>query len=139
MVKGRPTPVFELNSLQDKPVDYPADFQNKVVVISFWADWCPICKKEMRDFEVLYQKYKKRGLSVVAINIAQDQATAEAFIEDLGLTYSVVLDIDGKVARNYGIYSLPAVVVVDRDGNLDTRVLGETGIDTFDSIVTSLL
>lgn len=139
MEKGRPTPAFELKSLQGKSVNYPEDFQNQVVLISFWADWCPICKKEMKDFEILHRKYKKRGLSVVAVNIAQDQQTAKRFIHDLDLSYSIALDVDGKVSRDYAIYSLPAALIIDRDGNLNTRVLGETGIDTFEQIVASLL
>lgn len=139
LVKGKPTPSFELNTLQGEAVHYPRDFHGQVVLISFWADWCPVCKKEMRDFEMLYQKYGKRGLGVVAVNIAQDQETAKRFIEDLGLSYSIALDVDGRVSRDYAIYSLPAALIIDRDGNLNTRVLGETGIDTFEQIVSSLL
>ncbi len=139
LVKGQPTPSFSLKNLQLQTVHFPDDFNNKVVLISFWADWCPSCKKELRDFETIYQKYREQGLAVLALNIDQDEQTAMAFIEGLNISYEVLLDDKGDVARNYAITSLPSALIVDRDGKLHTRLLGETPVAVFEQIVTSLL
>jgi cytochrome c biogenesis protein CcmG, thiol:disulfide interchange protein DsbE len=139
LAKGQPTPDFNLENLQRQNVNFPGDFSNKVVLISFWADWCPSCKKELRDFETIYQKYHEQGLVVLALNIEQDEQTAEAFISDLNLSYDVLLDAKGDVAKRYATKSLPATLVLDREGNLHTRLLGETPADVFEEIITSLL
>lgn len=138
-VNTRFPPAFSLYTLDDKPVNFPQQYHNQVVLISFWADWCPLCKKEMHDFEGLYQKYKDRGLSVLAINIAQDKATAQAFISDLDLSYDVLLDTDGETANEYKISSLPSALIINRQGRIQTRILGETALETFEQIITSLL
>jgi cytochrome c biogenesis protein CcmG, thiol:disulfide interchange protein DsbE len=139
LVKGKPAPPFSLKNLQQQSVNFPNDFNNKVVLISFWADWCPSCKKELRDFETIYQKYRGQGLAVLALNIDQDKQTAMAFIEGLNLTYEVLLDNKGDVANNYATTILPSALIVDRDGNLHTRLLGETPAEVFEQIITSLL
>jgi cytochrome c biogenesis protein CcmG, thiol:disulfide interchange protein DsbE len=139
LVKGQPTPGFNLENLQQQTINFPDDFTNKVVLISFWADWCPSCKKELRDFEAIYQKYHEQGLDVLALNIDQDEPTAVAFISDLNLSYDVLLDDKGDVAKRYATKSLPSALIVDRGGNLHTRLLGETPVEVFEEIITSLL
>lgn len=139
LVKGQPTPEFSLQNLQGHSVHFPGQFEHQVILISFWADWCPSCKKEMRDFETLFQQYKKQGLSVLAINVAQDKDTAMAFIDDLNLSYQVLLDTNGDVAKAYSISSLPSALIIDRRGNLHTRILGETPAEVFKQILSSLL
>jgi cytochrome c biogenesis protein CcmG, thiol:disulfide interchange protein DsbE len=139
MLKGQPTPSFSLKNLQQQVINFPDDFNNKVVLISFWADWCPSCKKELRDFEVIYKKYQGQGVAVLALNIDQDKQTAMAFIADLNLSYEVLLDNKGDVAKHYATTSLPSALIVDRDGNLHTRLLGETPAEVFEKIITSLL
>jgi cytochrome c biogenesis protein CcmG, thiol:disulfide interchange protein DsbE len=139
LVKGQPTPDFNLENLQRQTVNFPGDFSNKVVLISFWADWCPSCKKELRDFEAIYRKYQEQGLVVLALNIEQDEQTAAAFISDLNLSYDVLLDDKGDVAKRYATKSLPATLVLDREGNLHTRLLGATPAEVFEEIITSLL
>jgi cytochrome c biogenesis protein CcmG, thiol:disulfide interchange protein DsbE len=139
LVKGQPTPSFSLKSLQQQNVNFPDDFNNKVVLISFWADWCSSCKKELRDFEVIYQKYRGQGLEVLALNIDQDKQTAMAFIDELNLSYEILLDDGGDVARRYATTSLPSALIVDREGKLHTRLLGEAPAQVFEQIITSLL
>lgn len=139
IVKGQPTPSFSLKNLQQQEINFPTDFANQVVLISFWADWCPSCKKELRDFEPIYQAYKEQGLSVMAINIEQDEQTAMAFIAELNLSYEILLDKKGDVAKRYAITSLPAALIIDSSGNLHTRLLGETPVAVFEEIISSLL
>jgi cytochrome c biogenesis protein CcmG, thiol:disulfide interchange protein DsbE len=139
LVKGKPAPSFNLKNLQQRSVNFPDEFSGKVVLISFWADWCPSCKKELRDFEELYQKHRGQGLAVLALNIDQDKKTAMSFIADLNLSYEILLDDKGDVAKRYATTSLPSALIVDKAGNLHTRMLGETPSEVFEQIITSLL
>ena len=93
----------------------------------------------MRDVEPIYRTYKDRGLRVLAINVRQDRETAASFIEHLGISYKVLLDEDGAVARTYGVIALPTTFFLDREGRLTTRILGESTPELFERIVNDLL
>jgi peroxiredoxin len=136
---GQAAPGFELKRLGGGTLAFPADLDGRVVAVRFWADWCPFCEEEMRDIEPLYRRYRDRGLVVLAVNVRQDPETAARFIERLGLSYQVVLDREGAVARRYGVIGLPTTFFVDREGRLVTRILGESTPDVFERIVRDLL
>ncbi len=138
-VKGQPTPAFSLQNLQDSTIHFPEQFKQQVVLISFWADWCPSCKSEMRDFEAMFQKYEQRGLAVVAINMNKERDRAIAFIDDLSLTYEVLLDARGEVAKAYAVSTIPSAFIINRDGDLHTRILGEVAPEIFEQILNTLL
>jgi len=137
--KGQTTPVFELPKMQNGSLRYPQDLEGKVIAIRFWADWCPFCKTEMRNIEPVYLKYKDQGLVILAINVRQDQKTVQAFIKDLYISYDVLLDESGEVARSYGASGLPISFFIARDGTLQTRILGESTPEVFESIIQELL
>lgn len=139
LVQGEPPPAFELPSLHGRSVALPADLQDQVVVVRFWADWCPFCESEMRAIEPIYRDYKDRGLSLLAVNVRQDAKTAAAFVEPLGITYEVLLDQDGAVARAYGVSGLPTTFFLDRQGRLATRILGESTPEVFEQVLQGLL
>ncbi len=123
--KGRAPPSFTLRQLDAQPLRFPADVGDAVVALRFWADWCPFCASEMRALEPVYHQYQSRGLRILAINVRQDRATAQAFIDKLGVSYDVLLDETGEVARGYGVAGLPTTVFIDRQGRLNTPILGE--------------
>lgn len=137
--KGQALPGFALEQLAGGPLHFPNDLQGKVVAIRFWADWCPFCKTEMRDIEPIYQQYRDRGLVILAVNVRQDRATAERFIRKLAISYDVLLDSDGAVARNYGVSGLPTTFITDRSGRLHTRIIGESTPELFERIIRELL
>ncbi len=138
-VKGQPTPAFSLQNLQDSTIHFPEQFKQQVVLISFWADWCPSCKSEMRDFEAMFQKYEQRGLTVVAISMNKERDRAIAFIDDLSLSYDVLLDARGEVAKAYAVSTIPSAFIINRDGDLHTRILGEVAPEIFEQILNTLL
>lgn len=137
--KGKPTPRFELTKLNGGSVHFPEDTLGKVITLCFWADWCPYCKTELRDIEPIYQKYKNKGLIILAINLRQDNEKAAAFLSDIKISYDVLLDKAGKVADDYGVSGLPITFVIDRKGNLHTQILGESSPEVFESIIKELL
>jgi peroxiredoxin len=136
---GEPAPGFELPRLDGAPFAFPAEIRGQVTAVRFWADWCPFCESEMRDIEPVYRAYRDRGLTVLAVNVRQDRETAARFVEGLGVSYEVLLDEQGDVARAYGVIGLPTTFFVDREGRLATRILGESTPEVFERIVGELL
>jgi thiol-disulfide isomerase/thioredoxin len=139
LTQGQALPGFSLEQLQEGSMSFPQDLQGKVVAIRFWADWCPFCKTEMRDIEPIYQQYRERGLVILAVNVRQDRATAARFIRRLDISYPVLLDVDGAVARRYGVKGLPTTFIADRAGKLHTKILGESTPELFEQILRELL
>ncbi|MBL3527574.1 MAG: TlpA family protein disulfide reductase [gamma proteobacterium endosymbiont of Lamellibrachia anaximandri] len=139
LIKGQPMPGFLLDRLESGSLDFPNALRGKVVAIRFWADWCPFCESEMKNIEPVYRLHQERGLVILAINVRQGRKTAAAFIRKLNISYDVLLDRDGDVARRYGVIALPTTFIVDRQGNLHTRILGESTPELFHKIVEELL
>mgnify|MGYP001286473734 FL=1 len=102
-----------------------ADLKGKVVFLNLWATWCPPCKEEMPAMERLWQRYKDRGLVVIALSMDASGATAvKPFIEEAKYTYRVGLDPKMEIAQLYGARSLPSTFIIDRSGALRAIALG---------------
>lgn len=136
---GEPAPAFSLMHLNGTAVHVPSDLRGQVTAIRFWADWCPYCKDEMKDIEPVYRKYRKRGLRVLAVNVMQPAETARAFVDKLGVSYEVLLDINGDVTRRYGVLGLPTTFFIDQDGVIRAKIHGESTAEVFERTVTELL
>lgn len=95
-----------------------ADLRGKVVLLNFWATWCPPCKAEMPDLQSLYEEYgEAQGFVVLGVDLQEDDATVGAFVEQYGLTFPVVLDLTGTVTQDlYHVRPLPTSMIVDREG-----------------------
>ena len=120
-----PAPDFTLSTPSGASLSL-AELRGKVVLLNFWATWCVPCRKEMPAIEALYQRYKERGLEVVAISLDKVAAApVEAFVKEMGVTYRVGLDPSWATARAYGVRGLPATFLLDRAGNVVLRELGE--------------
>jgi peroxiredoxin len=139
LIKGQQPPAFQLQDLNGELANFPQDYKGKVVVIRFWADWCPFCESEMQSIEPVYQAYRSKGLVILALNVRQDRDTATAFIEKLNISYPALLDSEGEVAREYGVIGLPTTFVIDREGRLHTRIIGESTAELFAQIVDELI
>lgn len=136
-LNGMPAPPFQLATLGGERAGLPRP--GEVVVVRFWADWCPFCASEMRALGPVYERLRPRGLTLLAVNVRQDPATARAFIDKLGVDYQTLLDEDGAVARRYGVRGLPTTFLIGRDGRLLGRILGESSAAAFEAMVTPLL
>jgi thiol-disulfide isomerase/thioredoxin len=120
--KRKPVFEFSLPDLNGRSVNLK-DFRGKVVFVNFWATWCLPCRTEMPAMERLYQEYNGKGLAMLAVNFRESRKEARAFVEELKLTFPVLLD-DGTVSALYGVFALPATYLVDRQGRGAARVLG---------------
>jgi len=100
------------------------DLLGKVVFLNFWATWCVPCKAEMPAMERLAQTLADAPFVIVAVNMQEPPERVKAFVEELGLTFPVVLDPTGKISRAYATTVLPTTYVIDRNGYVVRRALG---------------
>jgi len=92
------------------------DLRGRVVVVNFWASWCLECRPEMPGLERLHREFASRGLAIIGINAREDRQAAGRYATELGLTFPVVLDQDGKNNNLYGVIGIPTTFVIARDG-----------------------
>ncbi len=123
-----PAPDFALDGPDGHALSLKG-LRGKVVFLNFWATWCVPCRQEMPAMERLYQSYRARGLAVVAVNYKESPAEVKAFMEELHLTFPAVLDRRGAVATSFAVRSLPVTYLVDRDGKVLWKALGNRGWD----------
>jgi len=107
---------FTLSDLQGKTWNLK-DQRGKVVLLNFWATWCPPCRKEMPDLEALYSRFKDKGFVVLAIS-DEEAAKVRPFLAERNITYPVLLDPGRKVHEQLEIEGIPKSFVYDRDGKL---------------------
>jgi peroxiredoxin len=102
-----------------------SDSKGKVVFLNFWATWCPPCREEMPAMERLYQRYKDKGLVVLALSIDVEGAPVVIpFVKEHNFSFPVGLDPKMTVADKYGVRALPSTFLVDRKGNLAAMAIG---------------
>jgi peroxiredoxin len=99
--------------------------KGKVVLLRFWADWCPYCRYEMPVIDKYYRKLNKEGFLVLAVNVKQSAEVALAFTAQLDITFPILVDPDGKMARRYGVYAIPTNFLIDREGVIREILIGE--------------
>lgn len=136
---GTPAPAFTLERLDGASVRFPEQYQGQVVVLRFWADWCPYCYSEMQALEPVYRQHRDQGLVILAINVMQPPETVQKFVEKLGVSYETLLDRQGEVMRRYQVMGLPMTYLIDRKGIIRARIIGESTPEVFAQAISSLL
>ena len=117
--KTIPAPDFTLQDLQGKTFKLSGRL-GKPVVIFFGTTWCPSCRAEIPAYSAIYEKYAKRGLEVVYIDISEPPDKVARFTKSYSFPYLVLLDRDGSVATDYNIVGVPTLVLIDKEGNIIT-------------------
>ncbi len=122
---GHPAPDFTLPVLTGKAVRL-SDFRGgKAVFINFWATWCAPCRLEMPTMEKAYQKYKGKGLEILAVSVdAGSKSGVKNFMDELGLTFPALLDPKMEVLGLYRFSAIPASILIDAQGIIRFRELG---------------
>jgi peroxiredoxin len=105
---GQPMPDFTLPDASGQLVKFSdVSRQNKVVLINFWASWCTPCRMEMPEFEQLYAAKKGEGFALLAINVDKEREKADAYLKSKPVSFPVLIDKDGAVAKQFGLEALP--------------------------------
>ncbi|MDR1869382.1 MAG: TlpA family protein disulfide reductase [Treponema sp.] len=101
-----------------------SSYKGKVVILNFWATWCPPCRAEMPSMETMYQHFNKQDLVMLAVDVGEDALIVKRFIHNGGYTFPVLLDSDKKVSSVYGINAIPTTYIIDREGMIVGRIIG---------------
>lgn len=122
---GTVAPDFTLPSYEGDSVSL-SHLRGKVVIINFWATWCPPCRTEKPRMEKLYQHFAERGdLEILAVNVEEDAQRALAtYFQQHSFTFPVLLDSAARVQELYRVYRFPESFIVDRNGIVVDHVIG---------------
>ena len=101
-----------------------SSYKGKVVILNFWATWCPPCRIEMPSMETLYRRFSAQGLEILAVDLGEDASLVRQFIRNAGYTFPVMFDSDNRVSSVYGIEAIPTTYIIDREGKIVGRVIG---------------
>lgn len=121
---GSRAPEFVLRDMDGKYVSITA-LRGKLVVLNFWATWCPPCRKELPGLDRLYGDYLGQGLVVVAVSTDSTERGIRKFLAENPFRLRVVHDRDGKISQLYGVFSLPTTFIIDRRGIVISHIIGE--------------
>ena len=121
----RPAPDFSLPDMDGK-IHKLSDYRGKVVLLNFWATWCPPCRREMPSMENLHQELKDKPFQVLACDQEEDGDTVFAFTGQLdpAPTFPLLLDSKSAVSKSFDVRGLPTTFLVDKMGNIAYRAVG---------------
>jgi peroxiredoxin len=130
---GARAPGFELVSMDGDSMSLE-QYEGQVVLLNFWATWCPPCVHEMPSMETLYQDLRAQGFVVLGVSLDVDPGEPDAqgrsqgivreYVERLGVTFPILLDPEGSVESVYNVSGLPTTYVIGRDGRIEGRIVG---------------
>jgi peroxiredoxin len=109
-----------------------SDLRGKVVLVNFWATWCPPCRKELPSMERLWRQFKDEGLVVLGVNVGETGDEVFAFSKGLEtpLTFPLLLDEDSAVAQSWPVKGLPTTFLIDKQGRMAFGVIGGREFDS---------
>jgi len=132
-------PAWKLKDLQGRDVS-SAEFKGKVVVLDFWATWCPPCRMEIPGYIALQKKYADKGLVIIGVSVDTEGAQVVApFAKARGINYRMLLYNDDVVAAFGGLAVFPTTFLIDREGNIRDRQLGFIEETDYEKRVAELL
>jgi peroxiredoxin len=126
---GYPAPDFALPDLEGRTHRLSA-YRGKVVFLNLWTTWCPPCRMEMPAMERLHRRLSGRDFVMLAVSADEGGKDAVApFVAELGLTFAVLLDPDGRLSPRYGVTGYPETFLIDRDGQVVNHTIGPADWD----------
>lgn len=110
----------------DQETVHLSDYKGKVILLNFWATWCPPCIKEMPSMQRLREHFQDQPFEIIAINAGESATTVSSFLLELEteLTFPILLDLQSRSFGEFGIRGLPMTLVINKQGQLENRVLG---------------
>lgn len=134
---GKEAPEFSLADINGKEVSL-SQFKGQVIILDFFATWCPPCRKEVPDFIELQKAYGDKGFTMVGVALVNAD-DARGFAAKENINYTVLVD-NGKVSEMYGpIRSIPTTFIIDKSGNIAKMYIGFRTKETFENDIKELL
>lgn len=137
--KNAPAPEWSLRDLSGSTLS-SQDLEGKVVVLDFWATWCPPCRVEIPGYIELQNKYKEDGLVIVGVSFDQGgPRVVKRFADQFGINYPIVMGNDKISAAFGGIEAIPTTFIIDRQGRIAFSKVGAMETDQFEEHIQSVL
>lgn len=118
---GDMAPDFTLPDLSGMEQHLP---KGKVVLLNFWATWCPPCRKEIPSMVDLDNEMRDKGLAIVAASVDKDSNQLTGFVREYSVPFEVLHDADASVSRRYGVFRYPETFLIDRSGKVRYHLIG---------------
>ncbi|NJD39740.1 MAG: TlpA family protein disulfide reductase [Geobacter sp.] len=121
--RGQPAPAFKLFAINGQPLSNEG-LKGSVVIIDFWATWCPPCRESLPFFNELHRKYSKQGLQIIGMNVDEGpERELKNFVAEKGLLYAIAM-APRKLQDEFGVRALPVLYILDRNGVVREQVVG---------------
>jgi cytochrome c-type biogenesis protein CcmF len=134
----QPAPDFTLDLLDGSTLTL-SDLRGQVVVVNFWATWCPPCKTEMPDLQAVWEEYQAEGVVLVGVAFDDEAAAVRESADRYGVTYALGLEAEGSISTAYGVTGVPETFVVDADGEVAHVYIGPVTADELREALDGLL
>lgn len=122
-VKGQLAPQFHVKD-RNGQMHSLNDFRGKVVLVNFWATWCPPCIEEMPSMDNLQKKLDEEKFAVIAISVDDSWDPVDAYIKSSNLDLNIYSDFEGKVAKLYGTHKVPETYILSKEGTVVRKIMG---------------
>ena len=113
--------------------------RGKLLVVNFWASWCPPCREEQPELNKVAAAYRGRGVALVGVNVNDEPGAARAYTREFAIPYPSLVDPRGELAASLGVPGLPTTIVLDRDGVAAYKLLGKTTVASLSARLERLL
>ena len=102
-------------------------YQGQAIYVDFWASWCIPCKRSFPWMESMHEKYHDKGLQIIAVNLDENPADADRFLQKFPVSFTIIRDPEGKLAQRFDIQGMPTALLFDASGKLVDRHIGFRG------------
>jgi peroxiredoxin len=133
-----PAPNFAASTPGGQEIELSA-LRGSPVALNFWATWCVPCRAEMPELQSAATRYRDQGLVVLGVNGGETANQVKAYVDELKLTFPIVLDPDGMIANSYGVYAMPTTIWIDAESIIRAKHLGPLTENDIDRYMASLL
>lgn len=125
-----PAPALHFEDLDEEMIDIK-DLKGKVVIVNFWATWCPPCRREMASLERLYEATKDKNVEILAVNIGEDVETVFSFLGTVepSPNFKMLFDLDGSSMDKWKVLGLPTTFFINTDGKIVYKAVGGREFD----------
>ena len=137
-VRPRPAPDFVLTSFDGQRIQL-SDFRGRIVVLNFWATWCPPCRVEAPVLQRAAERLESSGVTILGIDVWDEPAAAIEFLSEVGVTYPNAEDATRLIPVEFGVTGLPETFVIDRQGVLVRRWVGPLTDEDLDQLLAPVM
>jgi len=123
-ISGHPAPDFTLPDLGGDSLRL-SDFRGRVVLLVFWATWCPACRAQMPAIRNAYEELEDQGFVAIGVNMREDSKHVVAFVKEHRLNFPVAIDNEGRVIQRYRVWGVPSNFLIDREGIVQRAHVGQ--------------